>query len=480
MNKPLKIFIVLILAVILFVPGISKAESCCICTAVIRGGSKPNTLAAKDESGAVFKDDQKCYSYAERNSETFGGYKCQIQDDSLCSPAAPPVMTKLEEEFKFKDIVLGVTIPSLQFSAPPTEVDEQGNIYIPWLGEYIKAIYNFSIVIISIIAVVVLIISGAQIITSAGGPAKAAGYKRISQAIIGLFIAWGSYVVLNTINPNLTAFKSLKIEYVEPEEIDLPDNSELSLESSSAPTGGNRMPAAETLKTLATIKGDNMIGSICGSKGTCGYALPAIADMIKKAAAAIKSKGCVVVYAASARQSSAQLDKVKKRCKWSENDKTYINCAVALGNWGSTQSTPADYTCRYSDENTPLPPCPLNEQGKCTPKAGCSCCDANALLHYKAVDAWATQATVAANCKEAKTGSRKCTCGKIQCIKDPCQRELTRAISKLGGCVLLGKEKNQNSATFEPWHFEIADPNKASFCFSDADSIYNSLGGTGF
>lgn len=75
-------------------------------------------------------------------------------------------------------------------------------------GEYIKAVYNYSLSIISILAVVVIIIAGAQWITSAGnaeviGRAK----KRITGAIIGLFIAFMSYAILETINPAMVKLR---------------------------------------------------------------------------------------------------------------------------------------------------------------------------------------------------------------------------------------------------------------------------------
>jgi hypothetical protein len=184
------------------IAGSTAGDTCCVC----------NGTSFHKEA----RDQVSCDKVNQEWTQGSSLGSCKLMKIPQCVISnAPPVMTKLEEEFKLKDVVLGVTIPSLQFSAPPSEADAEGNIYIPWLGEYIKAIYNFSIVIISIIAVVVLIIAGAQIITSAGGPAKAAGYKRITQAVIGLFIAWGSYAVLNTINPNLTVFKPLKIAYIE-------------------------------------------------------------------------------------------------------------------------------------------------------------------------------------------------------------------------------------------------------------------------
>ncbi|MCX6781679.1 MAG: hypothetical protein NTW66_00945 [Candidatus Magasanikbacteria bacterium] len=69
-------------------------------------------------------------------------------------------------------------------------------------GDFIKNIYNYSLVAIQILAVIVIIIAGAQWITS-GGNAEAIGKakKRIGGAVIGMIIALMSYTILNTINP---------------------------------------------------------------------------------------------------------------------------------------------------------------------------------------------------------------------------------------------------------------------------------------
>ncbi len=190
----------------------AEYKSCCVCsiTKTYAGGAGPEVITTKEIFAELIVSEQ-CVAKQDELS-TFGrNVGCNIVEDKDCGTKT---MTKIEEDFVFKDVVLGVTIPSLHFSAPPTEVDEEGNIYIPWFGEYIKAVYNFAVATISIVAVVVIIIQGAVIITSAGGPTKQQGYKRITQAVIGLLIAWGSYVVLYTINPNLTTFRSLKIQFI--------------------------------------------------------------------------------------------------------------------------------------------------------------------------------------------------------------------------------------------------------------------------
>ncbi|MFA5128126.1 MAG: pilin [Patescibacteria group bacterium] len=218
-----KLFTIIFLGGFLFLPMTAFAKSCCVCKMYSAGESV--STASRAFNTITDDTDAKCTTGKkdELNAGvTLSYYTCSIAENAGCEvEEATPEMTTIAEELGLKDVVLGINIPSLHFSAPPTKVDSEGNLYISWAAEYIKAIYNFALVAISILAVVVLIISGAQIITSAGGPAKGAAYKRITQAIIGLFIAWGSYVVLYTINPDLIALKSLKIAYVQKIEIEV-------------------------------------------------------------------------------------------------------------------------------------------------------------------------------------------------------------------------------------------------------------------
>jgi hypothetical protein len=213
-----KIFIIIFLGAFFLAPIAANAveyKSCCVCINIDTSGMGQDyyTLPAGSTKENPITAESTCDTH-----DAFA-VDCMVMSHEECGEVAPPAMTTLSEEMGLQNVVLGVAIPNLHFSAPPTEVDAEGNIYIPWAGEYVKAIYNFAVVVISILAVVVLILSGAQIITSAGGPAKGAAYKRVTQAVIGLFIAWGSYVVLYAINPGLTTFNSLKIKYIEKKDI---------------------------------------------------------------------------------------------------------------------------------------------------------------------------------------------------------------------------------------------------------------------
>lgn len=115
--------------------------------------------------------------------------------------------------------VTKINIPGLTYSEPKITV-EDGVTYqhLPYLGDYISAVYKYLVLALSIVTVVVIIVSGLGWITSGGNSAQIeAAKERIGKAIIGLLITIGSYTILYVINPELVAFKSLKVQYVDTE-----------------------------------------------------------------------------------------------------------------------------------------------------------------------------------------------------------------------------------------------------------------------
>ena len=134
-----------------------------------------------------------------------------------------PDVTTIQGDLQIKKPIIKVNIPKLNFSDAAQNVDEKGYLHLPWIGEYLTAIYQFAMAIASILAVIVIIIQGVRVIISAGGEEKNAAYKRIFQAFIGLLICWGSYAILYNINPDLVQFKALKIKYIEPDNLASPD-----------------------------------------------------------------------------------------------------------------------------------------------------------------------------------------------------------------------------------------------------------------
>ena len=116
--------------------------------------------------------------------------------------------------------VLSIRIPGLTFSDKITSsTDAQGRtiLHIPYLAQYLAAIYKFGVAIVSIVAVAMMIQQGFAIIMSGGGEGKTEAYHRIGQIIVGLFILWSSYTILYIINPDLINLRTLDVQFVDRE-----------------------------------------------------------------------------------------------------------------------------------------------------------------------------------------------------------------------------------------------------------------------
>lgn len=106
---------------------------------------------------------------------------------------------------------LSIPIPTIGFTdlGGPVGGKDYG---LPWIAEYISGIYNYSVGLGGIIATVMIIIGGFQYMTAGGDASRVkAGKGRIADAVVGMLLLTGSYVILNTINPDLVFLKPLRI-----------------------------------------------------------------------------------------------------------------------------------------------------------------------------------------------------------------------------------------------------------------------------
>lgn len=111
----------------------------------------------------------------------------------------------LPEEQPCKETGWGKCLPAGQTTA---SVSFGGKKEFKNIGEYIQVVYNYALRIAAILAVVVIIIAGAQYVTSGGNSEMInSAKKRIMGAVIGLFIAYMSYFILNSINPALVTLR---------------------------------------------------------------------------------------------------------------------------------------------------------------------------------------------------------------------------------------------------------------------------------
>jgi hypothetical protein len=86
------------------------------------------------------------------------------------------------------------------------------------IASYLDIIYNFLVSAVGMVAATMIMIAGFQYLTAGGDSSKVdAAKKRIGSAMLGLILVLASYVLLNTINPNLVNFQVPRIEQVKPE-----------------------------------------------------------------------------------------------------------------------------------------------------------------------------------------------------------------------------------------------------------------------
>ena len=113
---------------------------------------------------------------------------------------------------------LNVKIPGLDKLSEPNCYEEGNSISegaviceVSWIGEYINAIYKYSIGIVGIIAVMAMMMGGIMWILSAGNNTKISEAKSyITGGISGVIILLSSYLILYAINPDLVAIKPIK------------------------------------------------------------------------------------------------------------------------------------------------------------------------------------------------------------------------------------------------------------------------------
>lgn len=71
------------------------------------------------------------------------------------------------------------------------------------LGRYLNITINLIIGLVAVMAMVMIVMGGLEYITSELVSSKASGKDKIMNAVVGLLIALSSYLILNTLNPNL-------------------------------------------------------------------------------------------------------------------------------------------------------------------------------------------------------------------------------------------------------------------------------------
>jgi hypothetical protein len=113
--------------------------------------------------------------------------------------------------------VLSVPIPDLRFSTlGVTNVNTSEELRgIPWIAEYVSAVYKFGIAIATLIAGVMLMLGGFMYLTAGGDAGRVSKAKqRITDALIGLGLVMGAYLILFTISEDFVTVRALRVKTV--------------------------------------------------------------------------------------------------------------------------------------------------------------------------------------------------------------------------------------------------------------------------
>lgn len=200
------------------------------------------------------------------------------------------------QEFKFQPVE-----PELQFAPPGLNLSAirarnlGGGVQvvdIPWIGEYLVALYKFAVPVGAILATVVIMVAGLVWMTSGVTGSLSTAQEWIRNAIIGLVLLLGSYVVLRTINPDLVTFQPLRVRIALPEE----------LAEEYEPESVSGLPPG----TLVAVEGDRIIG-----RSLIDVTL--LADL-RNAAAALPA-GVQLRVTSSYRSEQQQRDLIRRNCQ---------------------------------------------------------------------------------------------------------------------------------------------------------------------
>ncbi len=225
-----------------------------------------------------------------------GGATCQDISPAKQQPATPEPEQILPN--------LSIPIPDLTFSnAVIATQDGQAGIQINWIAQWIQAVYRFGIGVATVLAAVMMMIGGIQWLTAGGDASKVSAAKeKISDAVMGLALSLGVFLILSLINPDILNLNSLFVSKVPADTVDSP--------FSGTMTGANAANCAEAVKAAQAAKcafAEGIVPASPGSSLACNYHFSTL-----------------------------------------NYDYTKINMVDYTGNWGSVITAPINGTVKYT------------------------------------------------------------------------------------------------------------------------------------
>ncbi len=189
---------------------------------------------------------------------------------ALLFSAAPLPVHATGAPFEFRQVKpdLQIEIPTLRFSDVRVRTidGEPTDVSIPWIGEYIAAIYRWAVPVGAILATVVIMAAGVIWLTSGGAGTLSTAKEWITNAVIGLLLLVGSYVILNIVNPDLVRLQALQVQIVRPVFIEAQESDDSFDHGATCPGGESFRPVPRTAPNLGLIEGKDLLLPEVGSK----------------------------------------------------------------------------------------------------------------------------------------------------------------------------------------------------------------------
>jgi|GEM_PF-1946589 len=281
------------------------AALCCIFT--FPAGSTQSTLCDQHEAGF------DCFS-VKPASGTFRAEEGRCESIPACAPTTPGTVAAPPAPPPFVPILprLSVPIPTISLPDFLAVKQEGGFVFVPFIAVYLAGVFKFGVAAAAVLAVIMIMVGGFRWIIAGGGPQVAEAKKMISNAVIGLFIAFGTYTVLELVNPDLIRFKNLKLPIVEGEVVAFAGDEADILEEGQHPMKPSWTHASFDCNNPPPAAGVAPASSVeavtCpGMSGTANV-LRELKDPLCRAASAAQAKGYTLVVTSSYRPYQKQVD----------------------------------------------------------------------------------------------------------------------------------------------------------------------------
>jgi len=181
-------------------------------------------------------------------------------------PEYTPLTFKSQVGIPFSDIFSGADTAVGQYIA------STGKMVSSLLPNYIKAVYDYRMAVVGILAAIILMGGGLLWLTSTGNESRISKAKElITGGLSGLVLLLSSWLLLNTINPNLLKFKPIITQVVRREVFDSGCcliNNKVSFKTKKLCNEKNGIYDKEAIPNFSTNKCDK-IGCCIGEMSRC-------------------------------------------------------------------------------------------------------------------------------------------------------------------------------------------------------------------